>query len=93
MAGERRPNIVLIALREQRGLSQHELAGELNRLATTKYHRETNLTKKSVWRWERGDTEKPKGFFLQLLSDFFDVAITELGFLRHTDRCVASAQE
>lgn len=82
MAGERRPNFVLIELRESRGLSQQELAVELNRLATTKYNRETNLTKKSVWRWEGGDTVKPKGIYQLLLSDFFDVPTGELGFLR-----------
>lgn len=82
MAGDRRPNTVLIELRESRGLSQQELAAELNRIATTKYNRETNLTKKSVWRWEGGDTVKPRGLYQLLLSDFFGVPTSELGFLR-----------
>ena len=78
----RSPNEVLIALRAARALSQQELAGELNRLATTQYHRNLTLTKKSVYRWESGETESPKRFYQRLLAEYFGVSITELGFHR-----------
>ncbi|WP_233574166.1 helix-turn-helix domain-containing protein [Amycolatopsis panacis] len=78
----RAPNETLIALRLERGLSQQELAEELNRLATTKHHRYLTLTKKSVYRWESGETESPKRLYQRLLAEYFGVAITELGFPR-----------
>ncbi|WP_329072592.1 helix-turn-helix domain-containing protein [Amycolatopsis sp. NBC_01480] len=78
----RSPNEVLIALRAAQALSQQELAGELNRLATTQHHRHLTLTKKSVYRWESGETESPKRFYQRLLAEYFGVSITELGFHR-----------
>ncbi|WP_019812218.1 helix-turn-helix domain-containing protein [Saccharomonospora halophila] len=78
----RSPNESLISLRVTRALSQQELAEELNRLATTKYNRHLTLTKKSVYRWESGETESPKHLYQRLLAEYFGVSITELGFRR-----------
>ncbi|MEV7046515.1 helix-turn-helix transcriptional regulator [Amycolatopsis sp. NPDC051061] len=74
MAGSssyRTPNETLIALRENRALSQQELAEELNRLATTSHGAQLTLTKKSVYRWECGETTFPKRFYQQLLAEYF----------------------
>lgn len=85
MAGadrDRASNDTLIALRIDRGLSQQELAEELNRLATTSFHQHVTLTKKSVYRWESGATAHPKPLYLRLLATFFGVDIADLGFRR-----------
>ncbi|WP_410675406.1 helix-turn-helix domain-containing protein [Amycolatopsis sp. cmx-4-68] len=85
MAGSssyRTPNETLITLRENRALSQQELAEELNRLATTSHGAQLTLTKKSVYRWECGETTFPKRFYQQLLAEYFGVPIAELGFKR-----------
>ncbi|GAB3000648.1 hypothetical protein GCM10027360_07210 [Amycolatopsis echigonensis] len=78
----RSPNETLVALRIERALSQQELAEELNRLATTKHNRHLTLTKKSVYRWESGETESPKRLYQRLLAEYFGVSIPELGFHR-----------
>lgn len=78
----RAPNDTLIALRIDKGLSQQELAEELNRLATTSFDQNVTLTKKSVYRWESGATAYPKPLYLRLLATFFGVDIADLGFRR-----------
>ncbi len=56
---------VLIKLREERGLSQQELADQLF------------LTRQAVSRWERGETV-PASDTLKQLSEFFQVSINTL---------------
>lgn len=58
---------------------QQELAEALNRLAATNHNRHLTLTKKSVYRWESGETESPKRLYQRLLAEYFGVPITELG--------------
>lgn len=82
-AGEARtPNHDLVELREEAGLSQQDLADELDELAGRKYHRHPSITKKTVGRWERGEVEWPQPFYRRLLADYFACAVDELGFRR-----------
>lgn len=76
------PNVALVELRESAGLSQHDLAEELNDLARCKFKRPVDLTKKTVGRWERGEVAWPQPFYRRLLAEHFSVASDELGFLR-----------
>ena len=78
----RTPNVDLMSLREDAGLSQQDLAEELNTLAGRKYGKYPNLTKKTVGRWERGEVEWPQPFYRRLLADYFKCAVDELGFRR-----------
>jgi transcriptional regulator with XRE-family HTH domain len=78
----RTPNVELVALRDEAGLSQQDLADELNGLAGRKYGKYPNLTKKTVGRWERGEVEWPQPFYRRLLADYFKCAVDELGFRR-----------
>jgi transcriptional regulator with XRE-family HTH domain len=78
----RTPNVALIALREGVGLSQQDLADELNELARRSYGKHPNITKKTVGRWERGEVESPQPFYRRLLAERFDCAVDELGFRR-----------
>ncbi len=75
-------NVNQVALREEAGLSQQDLADELNGLAGRKYGKYPNLTKKTVGRWERGEVEWPQPFYRRLLADYFKCAVDELGFRR-----------
>lgn len=74
-----RPNTVLKDLRTQAGLSQHDLALALNRLAHSG-PRNGNVTGKQVWRWESGATRRPHAHHLRLLADYFARPIDTLGF-------------
>ncbi len=76
------PNPELIALRENAGLSQQDLADELNDLAQRRFDRAVELTKKTVGRWERGEVSWPQPFYRRLLAEHFGVAADELGFRR-----------
>jgi len=78
----RTPNVDLMSLREEAGLSQQDLADELNSLAGRKYGKYPNITKKTVGRWERGEVEWPQPFYRRLLADYFTCAVDELGFRR-----------
>ena len=78
----RAPNAELIALREDAGLSQQDLADELNRIAQSRFGRSVELTKKTVGRWERGEVVWPQPFYRRLLAEHFQVAVDELGFRR-----------
>ncbi|MFD7653976.1 helix-turn-helix transcriptional regulator [Actinosynnema sp. NPDC059797] len=78
----RTPNVALISLREDAGLSQEDLARELNDLAARKHGKHPNLTKKTVGRWERGEVDWPQPFYRRLLAEHFDRAVDELGFRR-----------
>src|SRR5947209_10273514 len=78
----RTPNVDLMSLRELAGLSQQDLADQLNDLASRKYGKHPNVTKKTVGRWERGEVEWPQPFYRRLLADYFKCAVDELGFRR-----------
>lgn len=78
----RTPNRDLMSLRDEAGLSQQDLADELNGLAGRKYGKHPNVTKKTVGRWERGEVEWPQPFYRRLLADYFKCAVDELGFRR-----------
>lgn len=78
----RTPNVALIALREEAGLSQQDLADALNDLATSRYGEHPNITKKTVGRWERGEVSWPQPFYRRLLAEYFNCSIAELGFRR-----------
>jgi len=75
-------NAELVALREKAGLSQQDLAGELNEIARRRFGRSVDLTKKTVGRWERGEVAWPQPFYRRLLAEHFQVAADELGFRR-----------
>ena len=77
----RTPNVDLVTLREQAGLSQQDLADELNGLAGRKYGKYPNLTKKTVGRWERGEVEWPQPFYRRLLADYLSAQWTNWGFV------------
>lgn len=81
-SAERIPNTRLIALREEAGLSQQDLADELNELAGREFGKHPNITKKTIGRWERGEVEWPQPFYRRLLATRFDCAVDELGFRR-----------
>ena len=81
-AESRVPNAELVALRENAGLSQEDLADELNELARRRFGRTVDITKKTVGRWERGEVTWPQPFYRRLLAEYFQVAVDELGFRR-----------
>ncbi|SDJ82911.1 hypothetical protein SAMN04487820_102272 [Actinopolyspora mzabensis] len=68
----RTQNSALIGLREDAGLSQEDLAEELNALAGRKHKKYPNVTKKTVGRWECGEVAWPQPFYRRLLAEFFD---------------------
>jgi len=72
----------LLALREAAGLSQQDLALELNKIAQSRFGRAVALTSKTVGRWERGEVVWPQPFYRRLLAEHFQVAVDELGFRR-----------
>ena len=76
----RTPNVELVALREDAGLSQEDLAEALNELAYRRFGRRVDVTKKTVGRWERGEVVWPQPFHRRLLAECFQVAVDELGF-------------
>lgn len=76
------PNAELVALREGAGLSQEDLADELNELAHRRFGRAVDITKKTIGRWERGEVAWPQPFYRRLLAEYFQVAVDELGFRR-----------
>jgi transcriptional regulator with XRE-family HTH domain len=76
------PNAELVALREEAGLSQQDLADELNDLAQRRFGRTVELTTKTIGRWERGEVVWPQPFHRRLLAEYFQVAVDELGFRR-----------
>lgn len=76
------PNAELVALREAAGLSQQDLADELNKIAQSRFDRPVALTSKTVGRWERGEVVWPQPFYRRLLAEHFQVAVDELGFRR-----------
>lgn len=78
----RTPNVSLLTLREDAGLSQQELAAELNDLAARKFGKHPDITKKTVGRWERGEVEWPQPFYRRVLAEYFECAVDELGFRR-----------
>lgn len=80
-AEERIHNAVLADLRESAGLSQQELADELNRIAW-QHGKKVEINRKTVGRWERGEVEWPQGLHRRLLAELLDVSIDELGFRR-----------
>jgi len=75
-------NLALVALREDAGLSQQDLADELNDLAASRYGKHPNITKKTVGRWERGEVDWPQPFYRRLLTEYFKCSVDELGFRR-----------
>lgn len=81
-AETRVPNAELVALRENAGLSQEDLADELNELARRRFGRPLDVTKKTIGRWERGEVTWPQPFYRRLLAERFGVAVDELGFRR-----------
>lgn len=81
-AAVRPANTELIALREDAGLSQQDLAEALSVLSDEKFDRQVEITKKTVGRWERGEVEWPQPFYRRLLAEYFGVAVDELGFRR-----------
>lgn len=83
-ADTRTPNVALITLREDAGLSQQELAEGLNALAARKYGKHPTVTKKTVGRWERGEVEWPQPFYRRILADYLECSVDELGFRRPT---------
>ncbi|MEJ2861459.1 helix-turn-helix transcriptional regulator [Actinomycetospora flava] len=81
-AAVRPANTELIALREDAGLSQQDLAEALSMLSDEKFDRPVEITKKTIGRWERGEVEWPQPFYRRLLAEYFGVAVDELGFRR-----------
>jgi transcriptional regulator with XRE-family HTH domain len=78
----RTPNGALVRLREDVGLSQQDLADEINSLALRRFGKTADITKKTVGRWERGEVDWPQPFYRRLLVEYFEVAVDELGFHR-----------
>lgn len=76
------PNHVLVALREDAGLSQQDLADELNDLAARRHGKHPQVTRKTIGRWERGEVAWAQPFYRRLLAEYFEVAANELGFRR-----------
>jgi transcriptional regulator with XRE-family HTH domain len=75
-------NHALIALREEAGLSQQDLADELNDQAARKHGKHPLITRKTIGRWERGEVFWPQPFYRRLLGEYFEVPVDELGFRR-----------
>jgi transcriptional regulator with XRE-family HTH domain len=78
----RTPNLALVALREDAGLSQQDLADELNDLAASRYGKHPSITKKTVGRWERGEVDWPQPFYRRLLTEYLKCSVDKLGFRR-----------
>lgn len=76
------PNHALAALREDAGLSQQDLADELNDLAARRHNKHPRVTRKTIGRWERGEVAWAQPFYRRLLAEYFEVATDELGFRR-----------
>lgn len=76
------PNTRLIQLREDAGLSQQDLADDLNGLAAVRYGKHPLVTRKTVGRWERGEVVWPQPFYRRLLTERFLCSMDELGFHR-----------
>lgn len=75
------PNAALYNLRDAQGWSQQEVADGLNTLATSHPHH-WSCTAQTVSRWERGVVERPEPIARRLLSELFEVPISEPGFTR-----------
>lgn len=76
------PNYALVALREDAGLSQQDLADELNDLAARRHGKHPRITRKTIGRWERDEVAWAQPFYRRLLAEYFNVAADELGFRR-----------
>lgn len=76
------PNHALVTLREDAGLSQQDLADELNDLAARRHGKHPQVTRKTIGRWERGEVAWAQPFYRRLLAEYFEVAADELGFRR-----------
>lgn len=76
------PNTALIALRENAGLSQQDLADELNDHAAKRHGKHPQVTRKTIGRWERGEVMWPQPFYRRLLAERFHCSADELGFRR-----------
>jgi transcriptional regulator with XRE-family HTH domain len=76
------PNIVLFNLRDAAGLTQEELADELNALYEEETGRRASVTGNTISRWESGKIERPAPIYRRLLAKRFNVSIAELGFAR-----------
>lgn len=74
--------MALVALREDAGLSQQDLADALCDRAASRYGKHPGITKKTVGRWERGEVDWPQPFYRRLLAEHFDCGVDELGFRR-----------
>jgi transcriptional regulator with XRE-family HTH domain len=81
-AETRLQNTTLIQFRENAGLSQQDLADELNDLAAKHFRKNPAITRKTISRWERGEVTWPQPFYRRLLAEYFDVVRNELGFRR-----------
>lgn len=75
-------NQALITLRDDKGLSQQDLADELNDLAARTHDKHPMITRKTIGRWERGQVVWPQPFYRRLLGEYFGVSVEELGFRR-----------
>ena len=75
-------NFVLVSLRRNRGLSQQDLANDLNALSASSHGERLSLDRRAVSRWESGESANPKPYYRLLLAEYFGVTIDELGFAR-----------
>jgi transcriptional regulator with XRE-family HTH domain len=76
------PNIALFNLRDASGLTQDELAEELNQMHLARSGELGSLTGNTISRWESGRIERPVAIWRRLLAQRFSVSIEELGFTR-----------
>lgn len=76
------PNIALFNLRDTAGLTQEELAHELNQMHFAVNGELGSLTGNTISRWESGRIERPAAIWRRLLAQCFSVSIEELGFTR-----------
>lgn len=81
MRAKRTPNVTLYNLRDARGLTQDELAAELEALAR-QHGKTTSIDGMTISRWERGVVDRPHAYHRRLLAEFFGVSIAELGMTR-----------
>jgi transcriptional regulator with XRE-family HTH domain len=84
------PNIALFNLRDAAGLTQDELADELNPMHLVMNGELGSLTGNTISRWESGRIERPAAVWRRLLAQQFSVSIEELGFTR--PRALSSAR-
>lgn len=75
------PNLALYNLRDARGLTQDELAAELEALARA-HGKTTSVDGMTISRWERGVIDRPHAYHRRLLAEFFGVSLAELGMTR-----------